>query len=366
MSNEGEDESSISRIFVIQNIIKMLPTSFQRNLTDPTTLTISQLNLEAKNEKSFEEFERDEEEKIEAGTFLWDLSVIPEQSQFLESQNLVFILHWTMHSSRLLEVSLGILSNMCNVERLCIKIYENDMNGESLLNTLVNLTLSCNDSLALGEAFRLFSTRLYQREVLGEEQTIQKVLLRDEMSRRILEILEGNTNEILLERVATAFSFLFYSPNREVDKPEIIVDICGAVLELLKSYMISLNPINEGTAEIIIQWIEFMADQFSQFLIVWKSNLSILLVLSSSFSNEDVPSRIKHLSLGAIVSVLACDLDQVAPLLSEDNEFIQRLSDYIQYSDYDLEENLSNLNSILKSRSAEPIVADAIKTIESK
>lgn len=246
--DNGEEESSINKVFVIQNIILMMPKQFQRKGDGDGVISSQPKDEETvSSDNEDERFSKEETEKIEAGTFLWDLSVIPHHAEFLEKQGLVFILHnllfhFRNHSSRTVEISLGIIGNMCNVDSLCHIVSNHLFNGENFVITIASLILNCNDSPSLSEAFRIFSVGIFKSRNVGDAWRIR--FLETDFLKRIGFILNMNFNRILLERTIVSFSYLFYGIEEGVlDRREEIGEILEAILEVLFQFYENLGAI---------------------------------------------------------------------------------------------------------------------------
>jgi hypothetical protein len=103
---QPEENSTIDKAGVIRNVIRLLPTEYQNSHTNAQ----DSWKIEEINRLKYEEGISDEDEldKIEAGCFLWDLTILPEQALFLADLNVIPIL-------------LHLISNTNSSDRLLVK-----------------------------------------------------------------------------------------------------------------------------------------------------------------------------------------------------------------------------------------------------
>ncbi|PRP77547.1 phosphatidylinositol 4-kinase [Planoprotostelium fungivorum] len=262
MDHEGsheDNESFVNPSVILSHIINLLPKQLRRSTPEGEQDAVTLENCDDEGHAS--EFVREEEKMIESGTFLWDISVIPEHAQTLKKHGIIQIAHqiiidWRDHSNRLNEVIIGIMANLCSSNEVPSSLFQtSDIHEITPSLTLRNILLECDDSLTLSEVLRLFSVTLYCQEGSPYSASTSAVnIFREQLVQaRLKEIIERNTNSTLLERTSGLLLSLLFREN-QFCSDYIEGGIYSAVIHVVRR----AEHISSETVTSMLQIIEMM------------------------------------------------------------------------------------------------------------
>jgi hypothetical protein len=245
-------DTTLDKAFIIANIRKLLDDNHQANgSTNGSTESADQeaQGLVAQGSSNTNEgvdhddkeiqqdggsvedsLEAAEKEKIEACCFLWDISSNADHTRFLYENHIVPVLQkviTTPHSSRLVEVAVGVLANMVTA---AAEIAE-DISRQEISTIVAQLLFEADDPAVLNEVTRMITAcictpgcRAKWMEMMKENEHA--------LLRQTLAILQNTLNMELMERVLTLVAFLIYG---ELQKELIDFGIADIVSDLLIS-----------------------------------------------------------------------------------------------------------------------------------
>jgi hypothetical protein len=214
--NFNPNESTIDKSHILRQMIFLLESVKNHN--------------EEKNAKlNDEQLELNEQKEIDACCLLWDVSTQQELAQLLYDHHIIPVLSQILamrHSSRLLEVSTGIIGNIVAFDNIALDITQNN---ETIHKILVHLLLTSEDTPVLTEIFRTLSvltskaaTRDIWLDRLDEEPILSHVLF----------VLPHTRDETLCDKMLLLLiNMTWYSESvtEKLKNLNIVVTLAGAI-----------------------------------------------------------------------------------------------------------------------------------------
>eukprot|EP01119_Soliformovum_irregulare_P022171 TRINITY_DN7531_c0_g1_i1.p1 TRINITY_DN7531_c0_g1~~TRINITY_DN7531_c0_g1_i1.p1 ORF type:complete len:438 (+),score=91.27 TRINITY_DN7531_c0_g1_i1:82-1395(+) len=259
--------STIDKSHILECLIKLMPAEQQDSVQsmqqmrsfdtkqliemecDLSEVQLSEESKQTECKKSLEE------EKIEAGCCLWDLTLLPEQSTFLHEHHIIPLLIYNLNrfvpplpSSRLCEICLGILANMASVEAINQELCKR----KDLDSTMNYYLFHSKDPALLTELMRLLTVGVSMEST---KQYWIHFTSKDKILRQILSIFRNTLNENLMERTSSLLHYVLYTSHQVLFK---LIDfsLIPAIIEVLTHDGVIGFHLSAHIADLVLRLLE--------------------------------------------------------------------------------------------------------------